>query len=65
MFMMSIYYCMLLSNWNVIGENESVQTLTQTWTSFWIKLFTLLLSGLLYLWVLIAPILFPDREFDF
>jgi hypothetical protein len=67
MFMMSIYYCMLLSNWNVIDANTNVTTggFSQSWTSFWVKVSTLLLSVLLYIWVLIAPKIFPDREFDF
>jgi len=66
MIFMSIYYCMLLTNWNVIDSDASkVALFEQTWTSFVVKLVTLALSVLLYTWVLIAPKLFPDREFDF
>ena len=64
MIFMSIYYCMLLTNWNVLDNDINIGTL-QTWTSFWVKIITLILSVFLYMWVLLAPVLFPDREFDF
>lgn len=57
---------MLLTNWNVVGaEGTSDAVLHQTWSSFWVKLATLIMTILLYLWVLFAPKIFPDREFDF
>jgi hypothetical protein len=64
MIFMSIYYCMLLCNWNVI-EDSVPEILRQTWSSFWIKLSAVFLTAILYIWILIAPRLFPDREFDF
>ena len=61
---MSIYYCMLLCNWDVIDDSVH-EILKQTWSSFWIKLSAVFLTAILYIWILIAPRLFPDREFDF
>jgi hypothetical protein len=65
MIFMSIYYCMLLTNWNIIDSDANKIIVQQTWISFWVKVVTMLLSVILYTWVLIAPRLFPDREFDF
>lgn len=66
MIFMSIYYCMLLTNWNVIDSNSAnPQIFAKSWTSFWVKFSALCMTVLLYIWILIAPILFPDREFDF
>ncbi len=65
MVFMSVYYCMLLTNWNVIDASSKTIAYTRTWTSFWIKLVTMILANLLYIWVLIAPKIFPNREFVF
>jgi serine incorporator 1/3 len=66
MIFMSIYYCMILTNWNVIDPNViDPKILPTSWSSFWIKLSAMLVSTILYVWVMIAPRLFPDREFDF
>jgi hypothetical protein len=64
MMFMSIYYCMLMTNWTIIDTN-STGILTQTWTSFWVKIGVLGSTILLYVWILVAPIVFPDREFEF
>jgi hypothetical protein len=66
MMVMSVYYCMLLTNWNVIDSSQTdPRILAASWSSFWIKISAVLISSLLYIWVLIAPRLFPDRQFDF
>lgn len=66
MIFMSLYYCMLLTNWNVIDPNSTQPDLLgPSWSSFWIKATTILITFLLYVYVLLAPRLFPDREFDF
>jgi hypothetical protein len=61
MIFLSIYYCMILTNWNVIENN----ILTQNWQSFIIKIISLVFTVILYIWVQLAPRLFPDREFVF
>ena len=66
MMFMSVYYSMVLTNWTVVeGSAESFKLMPQSMVSFWIKLSAVLVSGLLYLWVMLAPVLFPDREFNF
>jgi hypothetical protein len=64
MMFMSVYYCMLLTNWNIV-DPESSKIITQTWSSFWVKIIILFSTVLLYVWVLIAPRILPDREFEF
>ena len=66
MIFMSVYYSMLLTNWTIVeGTAENFILIPQNLASFWIKLSGVFVSGLLYLWVMLAPIIFPDREFDF
>lgn len=33
------------------------------WVSVWVKTSAQWVTGLLYLWTLVAPAMFPDREF--
>lgn len=66
MILMSVYYCMLLTNWNVIdAEAQDFKLLGHSWTAFWVKFVASVITTILYIWVMIAPVLFPDREFDF
>jgi len=65
MIFMSVYYCMLLTNWNVIDASSKQMEINTSWTSFWIKIVTLFLANILYIFVLIAPRIFPNREFMF
>jgi len=66
MIFMSVYYCMLLTNWNIVSADASNPIiLTQSWVSFWVKIIALLATVLLYIWMMVAPKLFPDREFEF
>jgi len=66
MMVLSAYYCMLLTNWSVIDSSQTdPKILAPSWSSFWIKISAVLVSSLLYVWILIAPKLFPDREFHF
>jgi hypothetical protein len=64
MMFMSVYYCMLLTNWNIVDVNTS-EVITHTWASFWIKISVLFSTVILYTWVLLAPRILPDREFEF
>jgi serine incorporator 1/3 len=66
MILMSVYYCMLLTNWNVIdAEAQDFKLLGHSWVAFWVKFVASIITGILYIWVMIAPVLFPDRDFDF
>lgn len=66
LFFLSIYYCMLITNWTVLsGEsNKSIVTI-QSESSFWIKSSSIYLTVILYIWVLVAPRILPNREFTF
>lgn len=57
----SMYIAMLMTGW---GEQEQdKERIDVGWASVWVKLSAQWLTGLLYCWTLIAPALFPDREF--
>nr|GME16592.1 probable serine incorporator [Ipomoea batatas] len=57
----SMYSAMLLSGWT--SSSESTELIDVGWTSVWVRICTEWVTAALYLWSLIAPLLFPDREF--
>ncbi|CBI26177.3 serine incorporator 3 [Vitis riparia] len=57
----SMYSAMLLSGWT--SSNDSSDMIDVGWTSVWVRICTEWVTALLYVWSLLAPILFPDREF--
>jgi hypothetical protein len=58
----SMYIAMLMTGWgSVVQEKDRIDV---GWTSVFIKIGSEWLTGLLYCWVLIAPALFPDRDFS-
>ncbi|VFQ65233.1 unnamed protein product [Cuscuta campestris] len=57
----SMYSAMLLSGWT--SSSESYQLIDVGWTSVWVRICTEWVTAALYIWSLVAPILFPDREF--
>lgn len=61
MFSASLYMAMLLTNW---GVGTSSGTSTTGTTSMWIKIITMWLTYLLYLWTLLAPVCMPNRDFS-
>eukprot|EP01103_Thecamoeba_quadrilineata_P013992 TRINITY_DN4035_c0_g1_i1.p1 TRINITY_DN4035_c0_g1~~TRINITY_DN4035_c0_g1_i1.p1 ORF type:complete len:424 (-),score=38.44 TRINITY_DN4035_c0_g1_i1:89-1360(-) len=59
----AMYMCQLLTNWNTLQHQTSGYQITDFgWTSVFIKMGSSWLVILLYLWSLLAPVLFPDRE---
>jgi len=60
---------MLLIGWSLDGIEEdagssiSHLTLDRGWASVWVKVVSSWVCSLLYIWTLVAPLLFPDREF--
>jgi Serine incorporator (Serinc) len=59
---------MLLTNWGnpTVWDNKDGQTIpyySANDQSFWVKLSVQWLSTALYLFSMIAPVIFPDREF--
>ncbi|KAL0388668.1 UNVERIFIED_CONTAM: putative serine incorporator [Sesamum radiatum] len=57
----SMYSAMLLSGWTSSSENPDL--IDVGWTSVWVRICTEWVTAGLYIWSLIAPLLFPDREF--
>ncbi|KAK6117272.1 hypothetical protein DH2020_048983 [Rehmannia glutinosa] len=57
----SMYSAMLLSGWTSNSENPDL--IDVGWTSVWVRICTEWVTAGLYIWSLVAPLLFPDREF--
>jgi hypothetical protein len=63
----SMYICMLLTNWMTIagtgGDGVNVNV-DKGMVSVWVKMASSWVTILLYTWTLVAPALFPDREWN-
>lgn len=57
----SMYSAMLLSGWT--SSSESADLIDVGWTSVWVRICSQWVTAGLYIWTLVAPLLFPDREF--
>ncbi|MBA0626983.1 hypothetical protein Godav_004546 [Gossypium davidsonii] len=58
----SMYSAMLLTGWST-SVGESGKLVDVGWPSVWIRILTAWVTAALYMWSLLAPILFPDRDF--
>ncbi|KAK9137167.1 hypothetical protein Sjap_007761 [Stephania japonica] len=58
----SMYAGMLLTGWTSAQSGGS-ELIDVGWTSVWVRICTEWITAVLYLWSLLAPLLFPDREF--
>lgn len=58
----SMYIAMLLTGWGAGSEERNL--LDIGWASVYMKLVTLWGTGLLYMWVLMAPSVCQDRSFE-
>ncbi|GAV60906.1 Serinc domain-containing protein [Cephalotus follicularis] len=57
----SMYSAMLLSGWT--NSSESSELIDVGWTSVWVRICSEWATAALYVWTLLAPVFFPDREF--
>ncbi|KAL2530466.1 Serinc-domain containing serine and sphingolipid biosynthesis protein [Forsythia ovata] len=57
----SMYSAMLLSGWT--SSSESSDYIDVGWTSVWVRICCEWVTAALYVWSLVAPLIFPDREF--
>ena len=57
----SMYSGMLLSGWT--SSSESSDLIDVGWTSVWVRICSEWVTAALYVWTLLAPLFFPDREF--
>ncbi|PPS14491.1 hypothetical protein GOBAR_AA06091 [Gossypium barbadense] len=53
---------MLLTGWST-SVGESGKLVDVGWPSVWVRILTAWVTAALYMWSLLAPILFPDRDF--
>jgi len=71
----AMYICMLMTNWAVAGtstpETDPMMPMMppqqvfadRSMTSVWIKVASSWMVALLFIWSLVAPVVFPDRDF--
>ncbi|CAD7700183.1 unnamed protein product, partial [Ostreobium quekettii] len=57
----SMYMAMLMTSW---GTGEGGALIDVGWASVWVKMASQLVTAILYIWTLAAPIIFPDRDFS-
>ncbi|CAG0923161.1 unnamed protein product [Notodromas monacha] len=57
----TLYVMMTLTNW--YSPNSDLKTMSANWASVWVKIISAWLCLMLYGWSLVAPMIFPDREF--
>ncbi|MED6286461.1 hypothetical protein CHARACLAT_006311 [Characodon lateralis] len=58
----SLYIMMTLTNW--YQPDTTTQAMQSTMPAVWVKMFSSWLGLGLYLWTLLAPLIFPDRDFS-
>jgi serine incorporator 1/3 len=61
----SMYVCMLLTDWDMIINNDDPQSgieIDHGEASMWIKVASSWVVCLFYIWTLVAPLIFPDRQ---
>lgn len=61
-FLASLYIMMMLTNW-YSPKGSNVETLTSNMATVWVKMASSWACFLIFTWTLIAPMMFPDREF--
>ena len=66
MLVLSVYIVMLLTNWGDPSFDSAIDfnLFQRNANSYWIKLIISWGSSLLYIWTLIAPAIFPGRDFS-
>lgn len=59
----TLYVMMTLTNWYNPGD-ASIQSMTTSSASMWVKIISSWLCLIIYAWTLVAPIILRDREFS-
>lgn len=61
----AMYVTMLINGWSTIdSETGELVIVGHNWTSVWVKVISSWFTFVLYGWTLVAPILFPDRDWS-
>ena len=63
MILTSIYYAMICTNWGQLSLYTGMEVEPDN-TAFWLKMVSQWITMFLYLLSLLAPVLFPNRDFD-
>ncbi|KAF9604704.1 hypothetical protein IFM89_009140 [Coptis chinensis] len=58
----SMYSGMLLTGWSS-SQSDGSDLIDVGWTTVWVRICTQWVTGALYVWSLLAPLIMPDREF--
>ena len=61
--LISCYYAMVLTNWATLQANFSMASAKTGEAAMWLQASSIWVAALFYVWRLVAPKLFPDREF--
>ena len=67
MFMIAVFYLMLVLTdwWNADPTEEGLKSSSFSKTSLWVKITSSWICYLIYCWTLVAPAIFPDRDFGY
>eukprot|EP01098_Paradermamoeba_levis_P014382 TRINITY_DN6843_c0_g1_i1.p1 TRINITY_DN6843_c0_g1~~TRINITY_DN6843_c0_g1_i1.p1 ORF type:complete len:447 (-),score=108.50 TRINITY_DN6843_c0_g1_i1:66-1406(-) len=60
----AMYMSELLTNWSVLSKDNNKIAVDTGYVAVWLKIVSGWLAMLLYVWSLVAPIIFPDRDFS-
>lgn len=63
MILATFYLMMTITNWYT-PDDTKLSKLTSSSAAFWVKISSSWCCMLLYMWTLLVPVLFPDREFS-
>lgn len=61
----TLYIMMTLTNWYSPGADVTIETLSANMSAVWVKMVSSWLCCAIYVWTLIAPVVFPERDFNF
>ncbi len=61
----SAYIAMLFTEWNTISSQTDTPQIDAGDPSVWVKMASSWVGILIYLWTLLAPVCFPDRDFGY
>ncbi|KAI8048557.1 TMS membrane protein tumor differentially expressed protein [Syncephalis plumigaleata] len=58
----TMYVAMLLTDWNTMSGNpKELMRIGQSFTAVWVRVVSTWICVILYVWTLVAPVLFPTR----
>jgi hypothetical protein len=60
----TLFIMMTLTNWYSPGKmTVSIETISANMSAVWVKIISAWLCFVIYMWTLVAPAMFPDRDF--